>query len=215
MEVLMRTGGIAQTNCFVIADESAKKAVLFDAPNDTTASLLDEVQKRGWDLIGLWCTHGHFDHVADHAVVTGRFPDAQLLLHPLEVPKLTGDYPLIIPLPFKIAPRQPDGYLNEGQVLHIGSIEVRVMHTPGHAAGHVVFYLPTEQVLVGGDMIIGGGIGRVDLPDSDYAQMRKSLRRIMDLPEETQLLPGHGIPSRLRRELQTNCLLQEAMATRM
>ena len=151
MEVLTRTGGIAQTNCFVIADELAKKAVLFDAPNDTTASILDEVQKRGWDLIGLWLTHGHFDHVADHAVVTARFPDAQLLMHPLEVPKLTGKYPMVFSLPFEIPPREPDGYLREGQVLHIGSIEVRVMHTPGHAAGHVVFYLPTEQVLVGGD----------------------------------------------------------------
>lgn len=212
MQILSRSGGIAETNCFVIADEVAKKAVMFDAPNDTTGPLLDEVQRRGWDLIGLWFTHGHFDHIADHAVVTERFPDARVLLHPMDVPKLTGDYPILFPLPFVIPSRQPDGCLQDGQTLHIGSIEVRVMHTPGHAAGHVVFYLPGEQTLVGGDMIIGGAIGRVDLPDSDYSQMRKSLRRIMDLPEETQLLPGHGLPSRLRQEMQRNCMVQEAIS---
>ena len=85
-------------------------------------------------------------------------------------------------------------------MLQIGSIQVQVMHTPGHAAGHVVFYLPQEKVLVGGDMIICDGIGRVDLPDSDYDIMCQSIRRIMDLPEETMLLPGHCSRSTLGRE---------------
>lgn len=215
MEILSSSGGIAQTNCFVIADEKARKAVLFDAPNDTTHTLLKQVADKGWDLIGLWLTHGHFDHVADHELVTQQFPKAKLLIHRLEEPKLTGDYPELIPLPFEIKARKPDGYVEEGQILRIGGIEVRVMHTPGHAAGHVVYYLPREAVLVGGDMILQGSIGRTDLPDSDYRQMQKSLRRIMDLPEETYLLPGHGLPTTLRRELQSNCLVQEAIASTM
>lgn len=207
MEILKAAGGIAQTNSFVIADEVAKQAVMFDAPNDTTAPLLDEIQKRGWDLVGLWFTHGHFDHIADHQVVTTRFPHCKILAHKDEEPKLTGHYPMLFPLPFKIPPRKADAYVTEGQVLQIGSIEVQVMHVPGHAAGHVVYYLPKEQVLVGGDMIIGGAIGRTDLPDSDFDQMRKSLQRIIDLPEETTLLPGHGDISTLQRELHSNCML--------
>src|SRR3954463_2035029 len=86
MQILQNTGGIAATNCFVVADEVAKVAVLFDAPNDTTAPLLDEIQRRGWDLIGLWLTHGHFDHLADHAVVRSRFPNAKILMHRLDEP---------------------------------------------------------------------------------------------------------------------------------
>jgi glyoxylase-like metal-dependent hydrolase (beta-lactamase superfamily II) len=215
MEIISSSGGIAQTNCFVIADEVAKKAVLFDAPNDTTHTVLQQVHEKGWDLIGLWLTHGHFDHVADHVLVSQKFPGAKLLVHRLEEPKLVGDYPEIIPLPFEVQTRKPDGYVEDEQVLHIGAIEVRVLHTPGHAAGHVVYYLPREGVLVGGDMILQGSIGRTDLPDSDYRLMQKSLRRIMDLPEETYLLPGHGMPSTLRRELQSNCLVQEAIAATM
>ncbi len=212
MEILKACGGVAQTNCWLIADEVAKQAVLFDAPNDTTAKLLDECQTRGWDLIGLWLTHGHFDHLADHAVVSGRFPKAKVLLHKGDEDKMTGEYPRIFPLPLEIPERKPDAYLSEGQELRIGSIKVQVMHTPGHAAGHVVFYLPEEKVLVGGDMILCGAIGRVDLPDSVYDVMCQSIRRIMDLPDETTLLPGHCGRTTLGRELHSNCMVKECLS---
>ena len=211
MEILKACGGIAQTNCFIIADELAKQAVLFDAPNDTTDTLLDQCAAKGWDLIGLWLTHGHFDHIADHAVVTTRYPKCKLLIHRDDEPKLTGHYPQLFPLPFTVPTRKTDAYVNDGDVLHIGSIEVRVLHTPGHAAGHVVYYLPKQNTLVGGDMIIGGSIGRTDLPDSDFDQMRQSLKRIMALPDETTLLPGHGPISNLGRELHSNCVLQDVL----
>ena len=87
MIVLMNTGGVAMTNCFLIADEGARQAVLFDAPDHTTQPLLDEVENVA-DLLGLWLTHGHFDHFADHAVVKGRFPQAKVLLHALEEAKV-------------------------------------------------------------------------------------------------------------------------------
>jgi glyoxylase-like metal-dependent hydrolase (beta-lactamase superfamily II) len=81
MITLSNTGGVAMTNCFLIADERAGEAVLFDAPDHTVAPLLDEISKRGWALTGLWLTHGHFDHFADHAVVKKRFPGAKVLIH--------------------------------------------------------------------------------------------------------------------------------------
>src|SRR5688500_10500315 len=126
----MNTGGIAVTNCYVVADEAARQAVLFDAPNDTVAPLLDEVSRRGFDLIGLWLTHGHFDHVADHAVVTGRFPGARVLIHELDAPKLRNPGSSTFVLPFTISPREPDGFVEDGQALRIGSIRVEVIHTP-------------------------------------------------------------------------------------
>ena len=87
MIVLSNTGGVAMTNCFLVADENAKQAVLFDAPDHTTERLLKETARRGWDLIGLWLTHGHFDHFADHAFVKQHFPAAKILIHPLDEPK--------------------------------------------------------------------------------------------------------------------------------
>ena len=87
MIILTNTGGVAMTNCYLIADETARQAVLFDAPDHTVAPLLKEVVARGWDLTGLWLTHGHFDHFADHAVVRRKFPAAKVLLHALDEPK--------------------------------------------------------------------------------------------------------------------------------
>ena len=211
MIVLMNTGGLAQTNCFLVADEEAKQAVLFDAPDHTAARPLEEAKRRGWDVVGLWLTHGHFDHIADHPEVTSRFPEAQVLIHRLDEPKLLRPNSSIFALPFTISPRRADGYLEDGQKLSIGSVRLEVIHTPGHAPGHVMFRLPDHQALIGGDLIIGGAVGRTDLPDSDPAQLYESIRRVMALPAETRLLPGHGSPSTLAAELETNPYVREAL----
>src|SRR5580765_3566266 len=106
MFTLSNTGGVAMTNCFLIADERAGEAVLFDAPDHTVAPLLDEISKRGWTLTGLWLTHGHFDHFADHAVVKKRFPAAKVLIHALDEPKVRNPdaQTRLFQLPFVIPP---------------------------------------------------------------------------------------------------------------
>src|SRR5262245_17325544 len=88
MIVLSSTGGVASTNSFLIADAGTRQAVLFDAPDHTVEPLLVEADKRGLDLIGLWLTHGHFDHFADHAVVKKRFPRARVFIHKLDESKV-------------------------------------------------------------------------------------------------------------------------------
>ncbi len=208
----MNTGGIAQTNCYIVADEAAKQAVLFDAPDHTTAPLLDQIEKNGWTLIGLWLTHGHFDHLADHAVVKQRFPDAKILIHPLEADHLRDPRSRMFDLPFTIPPGEPDGFVEEGQILHIGSIEVRVMHTPGHAPGHVCFHLPHERVLVGGDLIICNAVGRTDLPGCSEPKLFESIRTVMKLPDDTRLLPGHCESGTLGDERATNPFVQAAVS---
>ena len=211
MILLTNTGGVAMTNCFLIADESAGQAVLFDAPDHTAEPLLKEAAERGWDVIGLWLTHGHFDHFADHAVVRQKFPAARILLHALD--ELKAQHPdvqtRLFRIPFVIPPLKVDEYVSDNQKLKIGAIEVVAIHTPGHAPGHVAYYFPGEQMLVGGDLIIGGSIGRTDLPDSDPEQMVASIRRVMSLPAATRLLGGHGDPTTLWEERQTNIFVQE------
>jgi glyoxylase-like metal-dependent hydrolase (beta-lactamase superfamily II) len=213
MKILMNMGGIASTNCFVVADEQAKQAVMFDAPNDTTGPLLDAVEREGWDLVGLWLTHGHFDHIADHEVVTKRFPGAKVAIHRLDEPKLQRpqDQLRLFMLPFTIPPRSADIVLEDGQKLKVGNLEFQVIHTPGHAAGHVVYYCPSERILVGGDLIIMGAIGRTDLPDSNHSTMERSLRKVMRLPPATRLLPGHGDISTLEEEARNNPYVQVAI----
>jgi glyoxylase-like metal-dependent hydrolase (beta-lactamase superfamily II) len=204
----MNSGGVAMTNALVIADETAKQAVLFDAPDHTVAPLLDEVARHGWDLAGLWLTHGDFDHIADHPIVKQRFPSARVLIHPLEAPLLQDQSLRFFPTPIHIPPIAPDAMVNDGDELRIGTLRVQVLHTPGHAAGHVMYHLPDQKLLVGGDLIIGGSVGRTDLPGSDPAKLAESIRRIMQLPDETHLLPGHGSPSTLGEERRNNPYVQ-------
>ena len=212
MKILSNSGGVAMTNCFVIADESTRQAVLFDAPDHTVAPLLNEIEKNDWKLIGLWLTHGHFDHLADHKIVTDRFPDAKVLIHANDEPMLKNPGRRMFALPFAIPPRSADQLIEDGQRLKIGSIDVEVLLTPGHSPGHVAFYLPNEKVLVGGDLIIGGSVGRTDLPGADSDRFVESLKRITALPRDTRLLPGHGDITTIGEELDSNEYLRHVLS---
>lgn len=204
MKVLAHTGGIASTNCFLVIDDATKQCVLFDAPDHTVEPVLDFVEKENLKLIGLWLTHGHFDHLADHKVVTDRFPNAKILIHPLEESKLTKPGSAMFQLPFTIPPGKADELISDGQKLSIGNLKVEVMHTPGHSPGHVCFYLPEESLLIVGDLIIAGSIGRTDLPDGSYEELSRSIRRVMKLPSQTRLLGGHGEPTTIGETMNGN-----------
>ena len=209
MKIIPATGGIAGTNCYLIADETTGECVLFDAPDHTVAPLLEAVEQNGWDLIGLWLTHGHFDHIADHNVVRDAYPDAMVKIHPLDEPKLIDPTTRFFQLPFTIPPGQADGLIDDNDVLQIGGLSCRVLHTPGHAPGHVCFHFENENVLVGGDLIIGGAIGRYDLPDSNLDDLIASVQRVMRLPPQTVLLPGHGARGTLAEELANNSYVRQ------
>jgi glyoxylase-like metal-dependent hydrolase (beta-lactamase superfamily II) len=114
-------------------------------------------------------------------------------------------------LPFEIPARQPDVLVSDGQELMIGSSTVRVIHTPGHSPGHVMYHVPAEKLLIGGDLIIGGSVGRTDLPDSNYDDLVASIRQVMQLPGTTRLLPGHGDVSTLDDERRSNPYVAEAL----
>jgi glyoxylase-like metal-dependent hydrolase (beta-lactamase superfamily II) len=209
--IVKNTGGIAATNAYLVADAEAKQAVIFDAPDNTVGPLLDAAEERGFDVIGLWLTHGHFDHVAGHAEVTKRFPNAKVLIHKLDEPKLQEPGSQFFVLPFTIPPRSADGYVEDGQTLTFGKQRVDVIFTPGHSPGHVMYHFPDEKLLIGGDLIIGGAIGRTDLPDSDHAELERSVRKVMQLPPGTRLLPGHCDVSTLDMERTSNPYVQEIL----
>ena len=219
LRVLSNTGGMAATCCYVVADDETGDCVLIDAPDHTAGDLLREVLRLDWNLQGLWLTHGHFDHIADHPLVDDGLP---VLIHPLDAEKLRDPEGMLnafarisgFRVPLDIPPREPTALIEEGQTLSVGNLRCRVIHTPGHAPGHVAFYFESDGLLIGGDLIIGGAVGRTDLPDSDPAALDESVRRVMQLPPETKLLPGHGRPSTLADERAMNLYVAAALAGR-
>ena len=210
MKIISNTGGVFATTAYMVVDEPTRSAVIFDAPNDTTEPLLKSAVANGWEVLGLWLTHGHIDHIADHAVVTKFFPRAKVLIHAADERKLKNPNSMYA-VPFTTPPRGADGILVGGQSLEIGGHQVQVIETPGHSPGHVAFYIPSEKVLIGGDLILMGAVGRTDFPDCSFPDLQASLRRIMQLPDDTQLLPGHGHPSLLGDERANNPYVQQAL----
>ena len=213
MEIHTHTGGLAATNCYLLIDETSGVAAMIDAPKDTTEPLLAICRERKLELKYLLLTHGHWDHTSDHGVVTRAFAGAKVMIHKLDEPKLEEPGSKLYPLPYTIPPRKADGYLEDGAEIWVGSIGLKVMHTPGHAIGHVCFYhdggAGGKRVLFVGDLIMAGTVGRYDLPDSDLGQLLASVKRVIALPDDTHLLSGHGPRSTVGAERNGNRFMHE------
>jgi glyoxylase-like metal-dependent hydrolase (beta-lactamase superfamily II) len=209
MKVLANTGGLAETNAYLIVDEATRAAAIIDAPESTTADLIAAAKKNNYDVQYLLLTHGHWDHISDHQVVTDAFPKAKVLIHKLEEKKLQNPVSTLFDLPYTIPPRNADAYIEDGQKLHIGHITLAAMHTPGHAEGHLCFYSNEHEVLFAGDLLMDGSVGRYDLPDGNVELLKKSLARVMLLPDNTEVLSGHGPGTLIGRQRAGNPFIRQ------
>ncbi|MBA4071581.1 MAG: hydrolase [Gemmatimonas sp.] len=207
MFVRAETVGPFAENCYLLADEQTRNAVLID-PGDEGARLIAAVERGGFTLGALWITHAHIDHVGGIAAVKRRW-DVPVFLHPADRPlydRVTEQgtfYGLQIE-----APPGPDRDLAEGDVVQVGGLSFRVMHVPGHAPGHVAF--AGHGVVFGGDCLFAGSIGRTDLPLSDPRALQQSLGRLAALPPETVVYAGHGPATTIGEEIRTNPFLTGA-----
>ncbi len=185
------TVGPVQANCYLIGCEKTAAGIIID-PGDEAARILQAVQSRGLKISHILLTHAHFDHfMAADAVAEAT--GAPLALHPADLPLLqAGGGAAAFGLPSPVI-RQPEIWLAEGDGITCGTLNFRVLHTPGHAPGHVCFYEPEQGILFAGDVLFAGSIGRTDLPGGDYETLMDSIaHKLMTLPDETQVYPGHG-----------------------
>ncbi len=197
------TGGPYGTNCFLVDAPSGK--ILFDAPEGADGHFAREKV----DLLVL--THGHWDHVADAAAVKRRH-GCRVVCHADTVPMVTEeDFFERAGFPLRVEPVVPDELLGEGRGHDFLGLKFDVLHVPGHCPGSLCFYSPADRVLIGGDVLFHGGIGRWDLPGGDGGLLVRGIReKILPLPGETQIWPGHGPATTVEGEKSSNPYLAPA-----
>ena len=204
MRISKVTVGAFQENCYLLVDEASSRAVLVD-PGAEGERIVRLVRASGATLEAIWLTHAHVDHVGGIAAVR-RAWNVPIHLHPGDAPlyERAGLQAAYYGVPFEDPPAV-DAALADGDVLRLGGATFEVLHTPGHAPGHCVFL--GEGMVMAGDLLFAGSIGRTDLPLADPRAMMESLARIAALDPSLVVHPGHGPATAIGRERDTNPFL--------
>jgi glyoxylase-like metal-dependent hydrolase (beta-lactamase superfamily II) len=200
--------GPLQCNCSVIGDEITREAIVID-PGDDIEQVLALVRKHNLQVKQIVITHAHIDHVGG-AMKLRAATGAPILLN-------QNDYALLkmldvqagwigVPTPGKV---EIDQSLGQTDTVKAGSLAAQVLHTPGHTEGSICLYFPAENKLIAGDTLFAGSIGRTDLPGGSYEKILHSLHeRVLVLPDETVVVPGHGPLTTIGEERESNPFLQ-------
>jgi len=197
--------GALQANAYLLANGG--EAVLVD-PGSEPQRLLDALRASGAELQAVWLTHADFDHVGGLAgVLAAR--TVPVYLHPADLPLLrsAAERAAAWGVPIDPPPAATRD-LRDGQVLTLAGLEARCLLTPGHTPGHIAFHLPAAKLVLTGDALFRGSIGRSDRPFGDGDQLLRSIRTsLLALPDETRVLPGHGAETTIGLERRTNPFL--------
>jgi glyoxylase-like metal-dependent hydrolase (beta-lactamase superfamily II) len=191
--------GPLDNNVYLLTVDGHREAIAVDPALGAAEVVLPALRERELRLILIFATHAHWDHVAEvqalvevtGATVAAHRLDAELIARPAH-PMLFPD--LVVP------PADVGRELFEGDTVELGSVELKVLHTPGHSPGSICLYAAAESTLISGDTLFAGGIGRTDLPGGNAGLLRTSLQRLAQLPPETRVLPGHGEPTTIGEE---------------
>jgi hydroxyacylglutathione hydrolase len=210
------------TNCYVVAPEAGAECIVVDPGVDVVDPLDEVLTRHRLQPVAVLLTHGHLDHTFSVTPVCGA-RGIPAYLHPADNGMLADPMSGISAdtralFGGRLDWTEPDDVraLDDGATLSIAGLELTVDHAPGHTGGSVLFRLPEDEggdvpdVCVSGDVLFAGSIGRTDLPGGDYATMLRSLAtKILPLPDEMLVLPGHGPQTTIGRERATNPFLQD------
>lgn len=206
MEIETLAVGLLQSNCYIISDEKSLDTLVVD-PGDEPERITDVIDQKKLSVRFIVCTHGHSDHVGGVAALKER-TGAQIVLHREDLAIYRHAKAQAASWGYEITqPPEPDMFVKEGDVLLLGNLNLKVLFTPGHSPGGICLY--GGGVLVTGDTVFAGSVGRTDLYGGDMEEMKRSFARIISLPPETRILPGHGSLSTVGEEKNMNFFIHE------
>jgi hydroxyacylglutathione hydrolase len=204
---ILRVGPL-QCNCSILGDDISHEAIVID-PGDDIPRILARLAAHSLTVKQIVITHAHIDHIAG-AQHLKRITGAPILYNQLDLPLVkmmdiqAGWLGITTP---EVAP--PDDTLTDGQTIAVSGITGTILHTPGHTEGSVCLHIPSETLLIAGDTLFAGSVGRTDLPGGDSRTLIDSIHtRLMTLPESTIVIPGHGESTSIGEEKQSNPFLQ-------
>ena len=201
------TVGPFQENCYIVGDEATGTGALFD-PGDEAARIALAVEQTSLEISQIVITHAHIDHVGAVAALVDEYA-CPVLMHAEAEPMLRQlpSQALMMGLRFGKVPAV-DGYIEDEEVVKVGGLAFRALYTPGHAPGHLAFYSEEEGLVISGDALFAGSVGRVDLPGGSMEVLMRSItERLLTLPEETIVLSGHGPETTIGEERRHNPFL--------
>ncbi len=205
--------GPFQCNCIILGDPETKEAIVID-PGDQVDEILDRVKAHGLTVKSIVHTHTHIDHIGGTTELQ-KATNARVLLHKADLflyDKMAEQGAFLgLPPEKTMTPVPPDEFLVDGQDVKAGSIGGQVLHSPGHTPGSCAFFFPALReagLLMPGDTLFAGSVGRTDLWQGDYDQEIASIKqKFLTLPDEVIVIPGHGPETSIGRERRLNPFL--------
>ena len=210
-----------QQHTRVVGCEKTRLAICID-PGDDSEEIVNAIDRHGFALQAIACTHAHLDHIGGVAGLKKRKPEAKVIIHPADEPiyRQLPNQPAWLGIPksqwsefgfdFE-APPQIDEHWSDGQTYQVGELTFQVIHCPGHTPGHVVLFESAERKVFVGDCLFAGSIGRTDLPGGSTEQLMDSLfNKILPLGDDVEVYSGHGPVTTIGKEKKTNPFLTGA-----
>jgi len=193
--------GPLEANCFIVADEHSKKAMVID-PGDEPDRIMEVLRAEHLSLQYIICTHAHFDHVGAVPEIKDQ-TGATVVIHKEEQEIYHGARDMAAFWGYRLDPLpEPDLLAEDGYEIRMGNLTFTVLHTPGHSPGGICLF--GEGLVITGDTLFAGSVGRTDFHGGDMRKLKQSFERLMSLPPETVVLAGHGPNSTIARERSEN-----------
>lgn len=204
MKITNLPSGALQVNTYLAVDEETNKGFVVD-PGGYNPVLAKKVKEENIDIEYIFITHGHSDHICGVNEHKAEFEGCKVVAHAAEEPMLHDvrfNFSAEFGMPYTV---DADIYVNDGDELKVGNIDIKFFHTPGHSPGGMCIYAEKENVLFSGDTLFRQSIGRTDFPGCSFKDLAEAIRsKLYVLPDETQVFPGHMGPTQIGFEKRNN-----------